>query len=46
MVKDAAGKLQVETNKQFKAIDGVKDIVRKFGPNISPTSLRAVEANL
>ena len=40
MAKDALGNRIVANQQAVDSISGVQDIVKKFGPNISPTSLR------
>ena len=40
MVPDAAGVLHPANPQAISAIEGVQEIVRQYGPNISPTSLR------
>ena len=43
MVKDAAGNLHPGNPQAISAIEGVQDIVKQYGPNISPTSLRQLK---
>ena len=40
MVPDAAGVMHPANPQAINAIEGVQEIVRQYGPNISPTSLR------
>lgn len=44
MVPDATGKLQVANQQAVNAIEGVQGVVKKFGKNISPDSLRRLKA--